>query len=632
MLSRRTASLLSLAAFASGCAAPVHRPESETGRAPVRVVEEAAVPHFTDPERRAKLASAFADIDALVETEQRSSGAPAMALGVVIDGELAFVTGKGSRDLEKGGAVDGHTVFRIGSITKIFTAMAAQRLAAEGVIDLDAPAERYLPELARIGYPSSDAAPFTVRQMMTYSAGLPLAGAFDDTRTDRDLEEHEVLESLRGTSLASAPGTETRYSNLAFGLLGVLVGRAAQEPFRAYVTRALLAPLGMSRARWSEAEVAPGSLATAYAKEADKPRAVPHWRLGASEGSGGLYASIDDMARFVVFQLDAWPPRSGPERGPLSRAAVRESHRGAATSNLVMRRGADDGRTVFGSSAGLGWWIHRDCDFDEMVVKDGGMEGYRSAVVLLPDRGVGVIAFANYPVDMLRVAKLSAGALLRTGGLARRAFEPSPRFVERARAVTELYNRYDERAYLDAFTASFRAQVPEAQWRSWMKWQDDNHGRCRFDRVLETTGPDAGSWIAACERGARRLSASFVSPREPRFDYIGAESIRPVAKEIEEPLRALLSAPGWTVEDCKKAANERLPCERLASAFASQGLAAAGCVIDGTLRGDGKRKSTLWLGCEGLRRRDVVLTLELAEDRVVDARVRPAEATSRCDP
>lgn len=632
MIFRSVGWSLVLASLATGCSARTPPRKVERAPAPVRLVEPGAVPRFADPDRRAKLASAFPEIEALVEKERANAGAPAMALGVVVDGELAFVTGKGARDLEKGGDVNGRTVFRIGSITKIFTAMAAQRLAADHTIDLDAPAERYLPELARIRYPSSDAGPFTVRQMMTYSSGLPLAGAFDDTRTDRDVEEREVLDSLSGASLVSAPGSEVRYSNLAFGLLGILVGRAAHEPFRAYVTRTVLGPLGMRQTVWSEREVAPGTLATAYAKVADAPRPVPHWRLGASEGSGGLYASVDDMARFVAFQLDAWPPRSGPEQGPLRRAAVRESHRGGVLSNLVMRRGPDESRGVFGSSAGLGWWIHRDCDFDEMVVKDGGMEGYRSAVLLLPDRGVGIIAFANYPVDMLRISKLAASALSRTGGLARRTFAPSPRFVERARALTELYNRYDEGAYLETFTPSFRAQVPEAQWRSWMKWQDDNHGRCRFDRVVDMTGPDAGSWIAVCDRGSRRFSASFVGPREPRFDFIGAESIREIDREIAEPLRALLNTRGWTGDDCKRTANDRLPCARLASGFAGQGLAGARCEIDRAVRGDGKRTSTLWLRCNGDRPREVALALEISEGRVTDARVRAGEATARCDP
>ena len=160
------------------------------------------------------LSSALPAIEQRFAKHFKASGRPAFAFGIVIDGKLAFAKGYGVRDLASGGAVDEHTLFRIGSVTKVITSLAALRLVDQGKLRLDAPAQDYLPELRKLVYPTRDAPPLTVRQLMTHSSGLPNMGRFDDTRTDRGVTEQEVLQSLDGFALAYVPGTAVRYSNL----------------------------------------------------------------------------------------------------------------------------------------------------------------------------------------------------------------------------------------------------------------------------------------------------------------------------------------------------------------------------------------------------------------------------------
>ncbi len=594
-----------------------------------RVAPDGVEARFTDPERRAKLAAAFPRIDTMFAEEHTSSGAPALAVGIVVDGELAFAKGYGKRDVERGGAVDEHTVFRIGSITKVVTALAALKLVEDGVIALDAPAERYLPELGKLVYPTSDAPRITVRHLMTYSSGLPYAGTFDDSSTVREPTEAEVLASLDGLPLQQAPGTSVRYSNLEYAVLGLLVARQSKLSFRRYVDQALLEPLGMKATKWRRLDVPADQLATAYAKADGKPRPVDHWLLGAGEGSAGLYSSVADMAKLASFELAAWPARTAAETGPISRARVRESQTVTSFYSALLRRDGRGNRAVFSSGAGYGWWVHRDCQLDNVVVKDGGMEGYRAAVLLLPDRGVGVVALANFPMDLTSLTKRAAGLLLETGGLKPREVAPSAALVERAKIVTELLGTFDPERFRQTFTKEFLDQVSEAEFRSWMKWQADRHGSCRFERFEPSQSPLAAPWLATCDRGKRRFTMPLAGPRTPQFDAVTAESIfAPPPALLERLSSAIAGYPSWDDKQCEAIAKGSFACKDLVAALRGAAPKDATCALGGPIRGDGSMSSALELRCGD---RELVLLLDLADGRVTSARVRSADAPTRCD-
>src|SRR5262245_37528538 len=124
-------------------------------------------------DRRAKLATAFPEVDKILTDFAKSVHAPGAAWGIIIDGELAHQGTFGVRDVATKAPVDGDTVFRIASMTKSFTAMSILKLRDAGKLSLDDPAERYVPELKTLRYPTSDSPRITVRHLLTHSAGFP---------------------------------------------------------------------------------------------------------------------------------------------------------------------------------------------------------------------------------------------------------------------------------------------------------------------------------------------------------------------------------------------------------------------------------------------------------------------------
>ena len=127
------------------------------------------------PERAAKIAALVPKLDELFTDDVKANDYPGMGVGIVLDGELVYAKGFGFRDLASKAPFDADTVFRIASVTKGFTAMAIYKLRDAGKLDLDAPAQRYLPALAKLALPTRDSPPVTVRQLMTHASGVRIS-------------------------------------------------------------------------------------------------------------------------------------------------------------------------------------------------------------------------------------------------------------------------------------------------------------------------------------------------------------------------------------------------------------------------------------------------------------------------
>ena len=155
--------------------------------------------------RAQQFAPAFAEIDQLMKTFAEQQHVPGIAYGVLVDGALVHTGAVGVRDIAGKAPVDHDTVFRIASMTKSFTAMCILKLRDEGKLSLDDPAERYVPELAGLKYPTTDSPKITIRHLLSHSTGFPgrqpvgRSAAVDDRRrVHRDARGgHPVFERAR---------------------------------------------------------------------------------------------------------------------------------------------------------------------------------------------------------------------------------------------------------------------------------------------------------------------------------------------------------------------------------------------------------------------------------------------------
>lgn len=334
-LFRGVVSALVLVSSNFGCArAPLASAPSTSHASPPAL--GVFVPASAEPGRKAALVALTPRLDEFFANKVAETRASGAAVGIVLDGELVYARGFGVQDVQTRTPVDAGTVFHIASLTKSFTALAVMKLRDEGKLALDEPLQTYLPQLASLKLPTRDAPPLTARLLLSMAAGLQyddLWGAvsfgLDDAEFSRLLAE--------GPSFVTTPGTSYGYSNLGYALLGKLVESVSGSRFTDYVSANVLRPLGMSSSVWNESKVPPARLARGYRWEGEQLLPEETAFETSFEAAGGLYTSLRDYARFLSFNLAAYPPRDDPETGPVRRSTLREMHEGQRWSRQNYR-------------------------------------------------------------------------------------------------------------------------------------------------------------------------------------------------------------------------------------------------------------------------------------------------------
>ncbi|MFD2570827.1 serine hydrolase domain-containing protein [Spirosoma soli] len=380
--------LLSYAAFAQPVA-----PSRTT--APVGHVTTYQPPVFSDADRLKKLEAAFPIVEKLYRERAEKFHYPGLAFGIVVDGKLVYSGGFGYTNVAKKTAATPRSLFRIASMTKSLTSMAILKLRDEGKLRLDDPAEQYIPELKNHKYLTADAPRITVRNLMTHSAGFPEDNPWGDRQlADSDADLLALIKN--GISNANAPSIAYEYSNLGFAMLGRIITVVSGKPYQQYITESILKPLGMNDTQWEYTRVPAEQLALGYRWENDQWKEEPLLHDGSYGAMGGLITSIEDFSKYVAVHLAAWPPRNDPESQPVKRSSIREMQQPWTFSGLALQAKNAAGQicpATSGYGYGLGW--SQNCAGRVSVGHSGGLPGFGSQWRMMPDYGIGVIAYGN---------------------------------------------------------------------------------------------------------------------------------------------------------------------------------------------------------------------------------------------
>ncbi len=521
--------------LALGAVAPIR---DACGQAAGRAAALRAEPaRFTDPDRVAKLSATFGDIDRVFREFAERQHVPGAVWGIVIDGRLAHVGVSGYRDVAARSPVDSGTVFRIASMTKSFTAMAILKLRDEGKLSLDDPVERWVPELAGLSYPTTDSPKITVRHLLSHAEGFPEDNPWGDQQLA--VSDEEMSRMMRsGIPFSNAPGVAYEYSNYGFAILGRIVTSASGVPYRRYITEHVLRPLGMTSTSLEPASVPKDRLAQGYRWEDEQWKLEPQLPDGAFGAMGGMLTSMRDLGVYVGALLGAWPPRDGPETGPVSRATLREMQQIHRPRPAFVTRGANGGLALSSGGYGYGLGISGDCNFAHIVAHSGGLPGFGSIMRWLPEYGVGIIAFGNRTYTGWGAPTTEAlNIMLRTGALVPRSPMPAPVLVQRRDEVTRLVLGWDDRLadsiaavnlFLDRSADRRKAEI--ATFKSQV-------GPCRagtgFDVVENAL---RGQWTLPCERGALRVSITLAPTTPPLVQYLEVARAESAAPPPPRPL------------------------------------------------------------------------------------------------
>ncbi len=442
------------------------------------------------------------EIDALFAEFQSAAHVPGLAYAIVTTDGLTLVGTRGVQDLDAKRPVTPDTRFRIASMTKAFTALAILKLRDDGKLRLDDLAEKYVPDLKRWTYPTKDSPRIRIRDLLHHVGGL----VTDDPWGDRQqvLTQDEFTALLRQSPpFSRVPQSRHEYSNYGYALLGRIVARASGMPYRRYVERNLLAPLGMTASGFEVTDAPIEARAIGYRWENDAWAEEPTMRDGAFNAMGGLQVTVNDYSKWVQFLLSAWPARDDADPGPVRRATVREMAQGLNFVGVVNRTGTSGASACkLALAYGMGWRVMQDCDLGLTLSHGGGYPGYGSHIMLMPDYGVAVFALTNRTYAGPSAPAWDTAVKLHQAGLLVRRAEPvAPILTEFVAAARAAYDAGDLGPLEGRLANNFLLDRSAANWAKELAAVKAQAGTCTTTDPLSPRGAMGTVFRWNCEKG-----------------------------------------------------------------------------------------------------------------------------------
>jgi CubicO group peptidase (beta-lactamase class C family) len=317
--------------------------------------------------------------------------------GVVTGKELIWSKSYGQADMEQKVAANVDTVYRIGSITKMFTALMLEQLVEAGKVHLSDPVEKYFPEIKTVQGPFPDAAPITLVELATHTSGLGREPDNTATYVTGPVADWEktLVAALPHTHYVFEPGTRFSYSNIGYAILGAALSRAAGESYLEYVPKHIFQPLGMSHSALERNPQMLPHLSKGYQVmgpndevDSQTPQREHETGRGYKVPNGAIYTTVGDLARFASFLMG-----QGPESVLKAASLERFQTQSAVPADLGLTHGY-----------GIGFEVNRRESYTAFG-HDGAVAGYVADLLINRKIGVGVVVLSNGAADPDSIAE-----------------------------------------------------------------------------------------------------------------------------------------------------------------------------------------------------------------------------------
>jgi CubicO group peptidase (beta-lactamase class C family)/D-alanyl-D-alanine dipeptidase len=310
-----------------------------------------------------------------IQREMDEKGLPGLSIALVDDQQIVWSQGFGMADPKNKIHATAETVYRIGSVSKLFTDIGIMQLVERGELSLDAPITDYLPDFK----PKNPfGTPITLRRLMSHRSGLlrePPVGNYFET-SEPSLAA--TVRSLNETELVFAPNTHTKYSNAAIAVVGDVLETHSHQAFPEYLKAAVLEPMGLRHSSFEPDSAVVKNLAKAEMWTYDGTKfQAPTFQLGMAP-AGSMYSTVNDLGRFVGVLL---------AHGKTANGAILKP---ATLEQMWSPQFPNPGGRVFG----LGF-IVRSLDGHRLVGHGGAIYGFATTVDLLPEDKMGVVLVAT---------------------------------------------------------------------------------------------------------------------------------------------------------------------------------------------------------------------------------------------
>ncbi len=328
-------------------------------------------------------------VDSLVQATLKAFDVPGIAVAVVKDGKVVFAKGYGVASLNTKRPVDENTRFGIASNSKAFTAAALAILADEGKLKLDDKVTDYIPEFKMYDpYVSQE---FTIRDLLTHRSGLGLgAGDLMIFPDSGDFGVKDIIHNVRYLKPASSFRSKYDYDNLMYVIAGEIIARVSGMSWGDFIETRIMQPLQMNNSAASYPRLKnKENVMDPHAEVDGKVRVIPRYVNETTNAAGGINASVADMSKWLIMQMNDGKYGEGLNKQLFSAAM----HREMWSPQTVLQSRPGIYNTHF-AAYGLGFFL-RDVKGYFEVWHTGGLDGNVTEVTMVPELKLGILVFTN---------------------------------------------------------------------------------------------------------------------------------------------------------------------------------------------------------------------------------------------
>jgi len=313
---------------------------------------------------------------------------PGAAVLVARDGKIIFSKGYGMANIAQGQAVTPETAFRIGSVSKQFTAAAIMRLMEAGKLKLDDTLSRFYPD-----FPKGDKVTFY--HLLTHTSGIR---SYTDEpefmgAVTRRCNADSLIAKIAKKPYDFEPGTSWHYNNSAYFILGELIAKISEKSYADFLNDTFFKPLGMQHTDVYSRKNRPGIEATGYSQFSGNTEPALNWDMGWAGGAGVLYSTVGDLFLWTQALMD----------GRVLSSEWKEKAFTPATLN-----NGSKAETRLGGDYGFGW-LMAETNGKKRIGHGGGLHGFLSDLNFFPDENVVVVVLTNIsPTETLIPGRISA--------------------------------------------------------------------------------------------------------------------------------------------------------------------------------------------------------------------------------
>jgi CubicO group peptidase (beta-lactamase class C family) len=329
--------------------------------------------------KKGDVTGAVTVLDSIIKKNLEQQRIPGAAVALVHEGRVVFSQCYGYADVQKKIPITENTYFMIGSLTKSFTALAVLKLIEQGKIDLNADIRKYIPDFSIKNFEGGETR-ITVNHLLTHTSGLMID--YYVRRNGRIKQSNaDLLSQLRNEYLCFQPGSASKYSNIGYRLLGMIIENVTGERFENYLEKEIFKPLGLNQSSFLYTDAIAGHMSKGHNGDTEMSRID-----NEDKPASGLFSTMMDLTTFLKFlSSSSTPSPAGFDSNQITGSILKNANPAIDTFY--------DNKNIYSS----GWYLnsYQFKGIHTVLSGSGNINGFSTAITYLPEERLGIVILTN---------------------------------------------------------------------------------------------------------------------------------------------------------------------------------------------------------------------------------------------